>query len=305
MGETQGNGYRQLAFEIQKRLQSGIEVSRDTLHFMASTFSIESPRELEMLIRAPDDSEAQSLLELLFSPDKTIQVSLEETIEEQACTGKDERAIIRLLFCKQVKVPIRFPENLGTLTFMPPEHLLETFVLNLKITRRLPVELIDAVRKYAAGSTGSEIKVKLRNTRADLSRPVCSFLCRFFEKVDTAGKEFLFDLDLCLSIISEQPGVLPLFGLFMEKRHNLLLAIQQAERFEKQLAGNTIETLILKGVRTPHIDRADARKKITRIDSICLAVFGVTDPLLRVPAEVDLGSFSNRNDLKKAFEILS
>ncbi len=81
--------------------------------------------------------------------------------------------------------------------------------------------------------------------------------------------------------------------------------LQQAERFEKQLAKDNIETLILKGVRTPHIDQADTRHKIARIDAVCLAVFGITDPLLQVLTDVNLGNFAKRDDLDKAFEILS
>ena len=89
------------------------------------------------------------------------------------------------------------------------------------------------------------------------------------------------------------------------KKQRLLEMLQQAKRFEKQLAGNNIETLILKGVRAPHIDQADTRDRIARIDAICLAVFGVTDSLLQTPTDVDLGDFNNLSDLDKAFEILS
>ena len=305
MGGNQESGCRQLALKIEKQLKSGIAVSRDTLHFMASTFSIESPQELSKLLSDPDDSESQSLLELLFTPNESIQSGLEEMIEKQGYTVKDEQFIIHLLFQKQVETPIRFPGDGGRITFIPPEHLLETYVLNLKITKQLPTELIDAVHKYAAVSIRSGIKVKLRNTRVVLSRPIRSFLCRLFEKTDSTGQHFLPDLDLCLSVLSEQPGTLSLFDLFMGKKRSLLVALQQAERFEKQLARDNIETLILKGVRAPHIDKADAREKITRIDAVSLAVFGVTDPLLQVPTDVNIGDFSNLDDLKKAFEILS
>jgi hypothetical protein len=305
MAGNQESGCRQLALKIEKQLKSGIAVSRDTLHFMASTFSIESPQELAKLLSDPDDSESQSLMELLFTPNESIQSGFEEMIQKQGYTVKDQQSTIRLLFQKQVEAPIRFPGDGGKITFIPPEHLLETYVLNLKITKQLPTELIAAVYKYAAVSIRSAIKVKLRNTRVVLCRSVRSFLCRFLEKTDTAGKHFLTDLDLCLSVLSEQPGTPALFDLFMGKKRSLLVALQQAERFEKQLANDNIETLILKGVRTPHIDKAEVKKQTFRIDAICLAVFGITDPLLQIPTDVDLGNFSDRDDLKKAFEMLS
>ena len=70
--------WRQLAGEMEIRLAAGILLSRDTRQFMASTFSIENPPELQVLLDSPDDSEAQSLLELLFTPGESIRVALEE-----------------------------------------------------------------------------------------------------------------------------------------------------------------------------------------------------------------------------------
>jgi hypothetical protein len=167
------------------------------------------------------------------------------------------------------------------------------------------VELVKDVDKHASGHLRSQIKSTLRNTRADLSRPVCAFLGRLMEKSAGDGKSFLEDLDVCLAIFSEQPIVSSLYDLFMAKKRRLLGMLQQAEKFEKQLAENNIETLILKGVRAPHIDKTKARQTIARIDAICLAVFGVTDPLLQIPTAVDMGNFSDRKDLDKAFDILS
>ncbi len=305
MGAEQENGFRRLAIEIEKTLKSGISVNRETLHFITSTFSIESMPELEAFLSDPDDSEIQSLLELLFSPDVRTQANLEEAIEKHACTGKDVPAITALLFRKKIKVPIRFPDDLTAITISPPEHFLETYIQSLRITRTLHPDLRAAVHKYVDRDLQSAIKVQLRNTRVDLTPPIRSFLGRLLKKADCNAKSFLPDLELCLALISEQPETPSLFDLFMGKKRRLLSALQQAEGFEKQLLKDNIETLILKGVRAPHIDKAEASRQITRIDTICLTVFGVTDPLLQVHTDVDLGNFSNRDDLKKAFEILS
>ena len=296
---------RQLAREMEIRLYAGIFLNRDTRQFMASTFSIENPRELQALLDAPDDSEAQSLLELLFTPDETIRVDLEEIIEKSACTDKDEQAIINHLFQKKIAVPIQFPGAGDRLTCRPAKHLLETWVRSLKITTRLPAELVATVDQNTRDRLNAQIKAALRSTRVGLAGPVCRFLCRLLEKTPAAGSPFLEDLGLCLAILDEQPETSSLFDLFMTKKRRLLEMLQQAERFEKQLAGNNIETLILKGVRTPHIDQADTRDKIDRIDAICLAVYGATDSLLQTPTDVDLGDFTDHSDLDRAFEILS
>lgn len=296
---------RELAREMEFRLSAGVCLNRDTRQFLASTFSIENPQELQTLLDAPDDSEAQSLLELLFTPDEATRVELEEIIAKASCTDKDEQAIVNHLFQKKLTVPILFPGMQDTVTCRPAKHLLDTWVRRLKITTRLPAELVAAADKKTRSRMNAQIKAALRSTRVDLTGPTCRFLCRLLEKASAAGCPFLEDLGLCLAIMDEQPKTASLFDLFMAKKRRLLEMLQQAERFEKQLAGNNIETLILKGVRTPHIDKADTRHKIDRIDAICLAVFGVTDSLLQTPTDVDLGDFTNRSDIDRAFEILS
>jgi hypothetical protein len=296
---------RQLAREMETRLRGGIFLNRDTRQFMASTFSIERPQELRDLLADPDDSEAQSLLELLFTPGESMRVDLEEIIEKSSCTDKDEQAIINHLFQKKIAVPFQFPGAGDTLTCRPAKHLLETWVRSLKITTRLPAELVATVDTNTRSRMKAQIKAALRCTRVGLTGSVCRFLCRLLEKAPAAGSPLLEDLELCLAVLDEQPETSSPFDLFMTKKQRLLEMLQQAKRFEKQLAGNNIETLILKGVRAPHIDQADTRDKIDRIDAICLAVFGVTDSLLKTPTDVDLGDFTDRSDLDRAFEILS
>ena len=296
---------RRLAGEIERRLQPGILLNRDTLQFMASTFSIQNPRDLSMLLADPDGSEAQSLLELLFTPDEAARVELEEIIAIYPFTDLDEQAIINDLSSKKLSVPIHFPDAPEPLPCSPSKHLLANWIRSLRITAQLPMELVEDINQHASSRLRSQIKSTLRNTRADLSRPVCAFLGRLMEKSTGDGKSFLEDLDICLAILSEQPIVSSLYDLFMSKKRRLLGMLQQAKKFERQLAENNIEILIMKGVRAPHIDKTEALQTIARIDAICLAVFGVTDPLLQIPTTVDLGNFSGRKDLDKAFDILS
>mgnify|MGYP001816165998 CR=1 FL=1 len=198
---------------------------------MASTFSVETPRELQVLLEAPDDSEAQSLLELFFTPDDTIRVELEEFIEKFACTDKDEQAIINHLFQKKLAVPIQFPDAGDTLTCRPARRLLETWVRQLKITTRLPAELVAAVDTNARGRMKAQIKAALRSTRIDLNGPVCWFLGRLLAKAPAAGNNFLEDLGFCLTILDERPETSALFDFFMAKKRRLLEMLQGRDLF--------------------------------------------------------------------------
>lgn len=295
----------ELTLEIEKQLKTGITISPDTLQFMASTFSIETPQALGELLARPDDCDSRSLLELLFTPDEAIRVNLEAAIERHPCDDRDQQAIINRLVRKKIAAPIQFQGDPCRMVFNLNEDLVETYVRGLNITVRLPPDLVAAIDTHTADRLNHETKAVLRSARTAWSRPICTFLGKLIEKAAQPGPLFRADLELCLAIFDEQSIALPLFDLFMAKKRGLLVMLQQAARFEQQLALENMETLMLKGVRVPHIDKAETGRQITRIDAICLAVFGVTDTTLQIPTAVDLGDFRSRADLDRAFEILT
>jgi hypothetical protein len=296
---------RELTLEIEKQLKTGITIGQDTLRFMASTFSIETPQALGELLAKPDDCDSRSLLELLFTPDEAVRVNLEAAIERHPFDDRDQQAIIHRLVRKEIAAPLQFQGDPYRMVFNLNEDLVETYVRGLNITVRLPPDLVAAIDTHTAGRLNHEIKAVLRSARTAWSRPICTFLGKLIEKTAQPGPLFRGDLELCLAIFGEQSTAPPLFDLFMSKKRGLLVMLQQAARFEKQLALENMETLMLKGVRVPHIDQVETGRQITRIDAICLAVFGVTDTTLQIPIAVDLGDFRSRADLDRAFEILT
>ena len=294
-----------LALEIELRLSAGITVDPETLHFFSSTFSIESPAELAALLAEPEDSEAQSLLELLFTPDQAVRVDLEAVIEKHRCTAGDKKRLVANLDRKSLTVPIKFSEQEDAPCVNPTKDLLETYVDGLNITLQLPPRLVKAIDLRLTRRERAMVKAVLRHAPLKLTDQVSSFFVKLLEGSNRSGKSIKADIELCLAIFAEQPTVEHLFGLFMTKKRRLLQQLQLAARFEKQLAADNMETLMLKGVRIPHIDQDEARRSIARIDDICMTVFEGTDPLLQVPTDVELGTFSDRDDLDTAFRILS
>lgn len=294
-----------LAFEIERQLADGIAVGPEILHFCASTFSIESPAELGALLATPEDSDAQSLLELLFTPDEAVRADLETVIEKYHCSAEDQERIVNTLNRKNLVVPIKFPGQAEALSFSLTKDLLQTYVYGLNITLRLPTLLIEAIERKMAPREGARIKAILRHAPLELTDPISSFFVNLVERSNRSESPVQADLELCLAIFAEQPPGEHLFALLMAKKRRLLHQLQLAARFEKQLAADNMETLMLKGVRMPHIDQDEARRSIARIDDICLTVFEKTDPQLQIPTDVDLGTFSDRDDLDTAFRILS
>ncbi|MCK5205289.1 MAG: hypothetical protein KAR15_15505, partial [Desulfobacterales bacterium] len=65
---------KQLADRIIDILQSGLTMNADTLHYIDSTFSNPSIGELEELLQDESSCETDSLIELLFFPDESVQL---------------------------------------------------------------------------------------------------------------------------------------------------------------------------------------------------------------------------------------
>ena len=71
----------QVAEKIIAILQNGLTLGEDTQHFIDSTFSNPSVSELEEILQDDSNCERDSLLELLFFPDESLQLQFEPLID--------------------------------------------------------------------------------------------------------------------------------------------------------------------------------------------------------------------------------
>ena len=81
---------QKFALVIQAIFEKGLHVSQDIRHFILSTISISDIRELETLLTDPSNCESDSLIELIYFPDESIQLSLEDRLESEVFQQKDE-----------------------------------------------------------------------------------------------------------------------------------------------------------------------------------------------------------------------
>ena len=79
-----------LADEIKAIISEGIVLSDDVVHFIDSTFSNPTINELQAILDDDTNCEGDTLMELLFFPDETIQVRLEEMLEQCRPQKEDE-----------------------------------------------------------------------------------------------------------------------------------------------------------------------------------------------------------------------
>ncbi len=209
---------KQLADRIIDILQSGLTMNADTLHYIDSTFSNPSIGELEELLQDESNCETDSLLELLFFPDESVQLQLEDMLEDIQFQKQDEQKIRDMVCNKSFQTRIRFPDDRGTLGMEVTPLNVARFIAHLNLLRRLNPKLTASVSDYVPVTFQTRCKVKLRNTRPITSQSKILFLQAFFEKLQGDSDDFFDDLDFILSFLDECKDEPEMFQALIAKK---------------------------------------------------------------------------------------
>ena len=290
---------KQVAEKIIAILQGGLTLNADTQHYIDSTFSNPSIDEFEALLQDESSCETDSLLELLFFPDESTQLELEEIIENTHFRQRDEQEIQKRVCSTSLKTLIRFADGRGSLERMVTPSNAKQFIERLNLSRSLNPKLRIAIARYVHQELQTRCKVKLRNARPITSPNKISFLEAFFNKLKIDNDDFIDHLDFTLSLIGEQKDDVDMYQALMARKKHYTLGLQKAKKLDNKLTRHNVETLLLRGERVSYIDKADARKKIQIIDHISLAVFGKTEYFDLMPASEQSIAIEGKDDIDK------
>lgn len=266
------------AGKIEEVFQNGFSLDGKVLHFIDSTFSNPSKEEIEKILTGESDFEKETLLKLIFFPDESIRIFLEEFLEEEDIREEDVVRIIGYLSASEIQSKIIFPDERGTIKVQVPPAVLGEFADHLNMHRKLHDKLAEAVKCIAGDRSRTLAKVKIRNARKEFSGKRLDFLCLFFKKMGSE-EESIFDecLESAVGILEAVDERSDIYQALSSKKAACFHSLLCTERFEEQLQKNNIETLLLQGVRPMSIDKDAVLRKMEIIDRICLAVFGETE----------------------------
>ena len=107
-----------------------------------------------------------------------------------------------------------------------------------------------------------------------------------------------------LSFLDEAKNAVDIFAALMDKKRFYFKNVQMAEKFNSQLDKANMETMILQGVRTPHINIENEKRNMEIIDKISLSFFGRTEYFEKAHQSIDLGEYRLNKDIEKAFQML-
>lgn len=294
-----------LAERLASVLREGIHLGPDAVHFIDSTFSNPSTRQLALILQDESNCERDSLFDLIFFPDETMQVKLENLLEELKFEKKEEGPVRKDLRKRELPTAIHFQDARKPLNVRMPPSIADQFISRLHVTRNLERELVDSINKHVSRSARPLVKVKFRNARRPPTRDQLNFLSAFFEKMDTTGEELIACLELMLDVLADLADDADIFSGLMARKKHYVKSLKIAEKFEEQLKTSNIETLMLQGERAPYINRADTVRKIARIDEICIAVFGQTQQFDPVCEGIRFGGQNTAKDLRRVINLLT
>mgnify|MGYP000727110241 CR=1 FL=1 len=295
---------KQIADKILDILQEGLEINADTQHYIDSTFSHPTIEALDAVLQDESSCETDSLLELLFFPDESVQLQLEGLLEDRHLQPEDEKAIQAQICSQPFQTRFRFRDGRGTLKMkVTPTHV-NAFMERLNLTRSLDPKIGAAIKQHVAGPFQTQCKVRFRNARPIGAPHKILFLQSYFEKMEPEDDVFFEYLDFMLNFLEALDDQADIFKGLMTYKKIYFQGLQKAAKLEKQMTKHNVETLLLGGTRLIYMDKVDARKKIQMIDRISLAVFGKTDFFDLMPADGQAITLEGTEDINKLIKEL-
>jgi hypothetical protein len=292
-----------LAEEIASILKEGIRLSPDALHFIDSTYSNPSPQELTNILEGESDCERDTLVELIFFPDESIQIRLEDLLERLDLNDELAEGITKLLLKKERLTAIYFPDTAKPLIIQMPRSAVDQFLARLNIAKKLDNTLVDAIHKNVSDNVRTLVKVKLRNVRNLPVGPKLHFLSSYFEKMNTSDNELVECLELVLDVLDDLKDNADVFSGLMARKRFYLKSVLEADKLEAKLKKGNMEIFMLQGQRAPYIDKSDAIKKMAIIDKVSLSVFGTILPIDQVAEGITFDGQNCVNDLRKIIKL--
>jgi hypothetical protein len=274
-----------LADAVARLFRQGIRLNDAAWHFINSTCGHPTPEMLEAVLSDTSHPERETLLELIFFPDADQQAVLEDEIASGGFTGGSEAAVLARLTRNPLEAHLIIPQDPKTLRVAVPKWAASAFLSRLHIGKAIDPRLPAAVDPSLPESVRMRVRVALRNSRFDPSEKKIRFLCNFFRETAAGDDDFLPMVDFVLGFLGDVDDGAGIYRALVDRKRSCFRSLQQAMKFEEQLERHNIETLLLQGVRAPHIDKAEMRRTTAWIDRICHAVFGRTEPVGDAAAE--------------------
>ncbi|WP_319522193.1 hypothetical protein [uncultured Desulfosarcina sp.] len=264
---------------IVAALKKGGDLNDQILDYIDTALFTPEPDRLTAFLADDENSELDTLLDLIFYPDRRVQIDLEPILASGRYSPEDERTILQSLLACTIDASIGMPDGRLIARVRVPDFIKIRYLERLKITWQMPADLAAAIEKGVSAAIGPMVCVRLRNTGMRFSTGQVTFLCRFFERMDDRHPDYPACLDLALSLLDKKASPATVFDLLVDYKRICFRALEQARRFTALLRRSNMETLMLQGFQPPRESPEVLLHRMGLIDRICFSVFGRTEPM--------------------------
>ncbi len=275
---------------IVTALENSGQLSQSVIEFIETSLFPAQPEQLRAFLS--DDrsqSERDSLLDLIFSPDLTVQMGLEPLLES-VCWSPDRVAALQdQLLATPIRVWIKMPDGSRLVRIPVSDDVKSQYLERLNITWQLDPDVHAAIDRGVAATMALRVKVRLRNHNLRPSIDQQMILCRFFERMADDDPDYLACLDLFLTLMARPVKSDAVYDHLVDHKRFLFRSLHHAQRFEALLRRSNMETLMLQGIRAPHAPQDELMHQMRLIDQICFSIFGKIEtiaPPLESPLRV-------------------
>jgi hypothetical protein len=274
MMETSIKPHLMVAENISLWLASGIVLDSEVLTYINTTFSHPTWPELQRILCDASDCELDSLLDLIFYPNESMQIQLESCLEKCAIDKEHEERVIALLHRKIPKVRLFDPDKRQSITIDAPAWAIALMVERLHLTKRHHPMILKSIHQFIPDELQNRLKVCLRNKQRPCSEAQASFLSTFIEKSAPIHTDFWDLYRFLVGFLDEIESDEDFYVVLVESKRSCHESLQTITRLEAQYANSNMETMLMQGIRIPFIDKQAARRRLAMIDNICYTVFG-------------------------------
>lgn len=299
---------------LRRYMADGIALTGDVRDFMTATFGDASAATLRALVSDDSSAERDSLLDLAFFPDQTLQLAIEPVLEGLSLTEEDVGLLAARLKAAPVATGLRLPGVADLVPTVMPAFLVDAFLARLNLAwqpvaalselmTRLDTRWLSPTHDREEGRL--RLRVHLRNAGLRQTPAQVLFLGDFFERLPFDDEDFVDKLDFMFVFLREHEGVTNFYRALMDRKKFLFRHLLKNRQVTEWAARTNMETRIMAGVRTSYFDVQAAERALALIDRIAMAVFGRTEWLDGSPRSVDLGNYGEVPDSGELVDRLS
>ncbi|MFW6415664.1 MAG: hypothetical protein ACOCZ2_05030 [Thermodesulfobacteriota bacterium] len=265
---------RILAEAISSDLSQGITLAPETIQYIESTFGISTPPALFKLFQEQEETEKESILQLIFFPDRETRKRLEPILEREKFATEDIEEVASLL-AKKIPIVSLYPPGVqeAIQTELQTEHA-AGFVSRLYIQRKLPRYLSKIIDHNFSSEFATRIKVDLRCAKFEQNATNLELLETVFNRLDLEDMPWKL-FNYILTLLEESKSNEDLWHFFKRKKIFIKQHLEKAKYIEKQVSSQPMELLMMQGVNTLSISSSELSDQLHMLQDICLQTFGV------------------------------